>query len=223
MPLISVAWRTPLIWTCALAAAVFAALAATLGTGGSTSFDEWMFDELGAHVGAGAALTLLGFSTPALSVTLLALVVLFAVLLRRWDVAALAALGPGITVLLTREVLKPLLGRELIVELNGVEYSAIGSFPSGHESAVASASLVLAIIAGRLPLSRRARTVFLSVLAVWILVAGAGLVRNYYHYATDAVGAIVLAAAVVPATALAIDALAAARRRSHMRDEIMQR
>src|SRR4051794_39568832 len=116
MPLIGAAWRTPLICVCAFATAVFAAMAATLGVGASTSFDGWMFDELLAHVSNGAAVILLGFSTPALSIALLALVAVFAALLRRWEVAALAAIGPGITVLLTREVFKPSLGRELIVD-----------------------------------------------------------------------------------------------------------
>ena len=219
MPLISAAWRTPLMWGCAVAAAVFAVLAGTLGTGGSTSFDAWMFDELMAHVGNGAAATLLAFSTPALSVAVLALVAVFAALLRRWDVAVLAALGPGVTVLLTREVLKPLLGRELTVPWFSA--TATGSFPSGHESAVASAALVLALIACRLPVSRRVRAGCLAALAVWTVVAAVGLVRNLYHYATDTIGAICLAAAVVPATALLIDSVTAAIQR-RARDQVLQ-
>jgi undecaprenyl-diphosphatase len=217
MLLISPAWRAPLMCVCAVGAAAFAALAATLGVGGSTSFDAWMFREMYARVGSGGAATLLDISTPAISIALLALVAVVAALLRRWEVVALAAVGPGITVLLTREVFKPMLGREFVVDgfsaLDG--FSTTGSFPSGHESAVASASLVLAIVVGRLPLGRRARAAVFTVLVAWIVVAALGLVRNFYHYATDTIGAICLAAAVVPATALAIDAItrrSAARR-----------
>jgi hypothetical protein len=208
------------MWICAIAAAGFAALAGTLGTGGSTSFDAWMFRELYAHVGTTGAAALLDFSTPGVSIGLTALVAVFAALLRRWDVAALAVIGPGVTVLLTHSLFKPALGREFVIGT----FSATGSFPSGHESAVASTALVLAIIACRLPMSRRARAAVLAVLAVWTVVAALGLVRNLYHYTTDTIGAICLAAAVVPATALAIDsATAALTRRAAANRELVPR
>jgi undecaprenyl-diphosphatase len=200
------------MWMCAVVGASFAVLAATLGVGASTSFDNWMFRELYAHLGTGWAEALLDVSAPAVSITVLAVVAVVAALLRRWDVAVLAAVGPGGTVLLAEVVFKPLLGREMVVpEIS--DFRLRGSFPSGHEAAVMSAALVLAIIVCRLPLSRGGRAGVLTGLAVWTVAAALGVVRNFYHYATDTIGAIFLAAAIVPATALAIDSAGAALRR----------
>lgn len=204
-PLIRPAWRAPLMVVAAAAAAGFAALAVTVAGGASTSFDTWMFRELYAHVGDGATATLLALSWPGISIGLMALVAVFAVWLRRWDVAVLAVLAPGLTMLLTEVVFKPLLDRQFVID----ESTLSGVFPSGHESAVASCSLVLVIVAYQLPMGRRLRTGVLAALGVWTVVAALGLVRNFWHYATDTIGAICLSGAVVLAVALVIDSRSA--------------
>jgi hypothetical protein len=73
-------------------------------------------------------------------------------------------------------------------------------------------------------MSGRARAAVVAVLAVWVVLAAAGLVRNAFHYATDTVGALLLCTAVVPAVALAIDAVSAAiNRRASARRELLAR
>lgn len=218
--LISASWRAPLMWVGGAAAAGFAALAVALQHARATGFDIWAFRQLYEHIGVVGADALLVFSLPVLSIGLMAIVVLYAARRRRWDVAALAVVGPGAAVLLAEAVFKPLLGRELVIG----DYHGIGSFPSGHESLVVSAALTLLIVSYQLPVSRRARVGLVAVLVAWILLAAAGLVRNLYHYATDTVGAMLLCAAVVPAVALAIDAVGAAiARRAAARRDVLVR
>jgi hypothetical protein len=43
------------------------------------------------------------------------------------------------------------------------------------------------------------------VLAVWVLVAALGLIRNLWHYATDTIGSMLLSVTIVSTLALAID------------------
>jgi hypothetical protein len=198
--LITDTWRRPLAWASVVAGLLVVALAVAVH-GSTTSFDTWMFRELYTHIGTGAAIALLDFSAPGLSIGLLCIVVVFAALLRRWDVAALAAIGPAVAIVLTKLVLKPLIGRPLVIG----EFSVRGVFPSGHETAVASTAFVLLIVACQLPMRPRARGVVAAVLAVWMLLAALGLVRNFWHYATDTIGAVCLSAAVVVGMALAID------------------
>jgi undecaprenyl-diphosphatase len=212
-PLIADTWRTPV----AAAAAVAGALAAVLAVfvhRASTTFDDWMFRELYHHIGTSGALALLELSTPALSMGILGLVVVFAALLRQWNFAVLAAAGPALAVGLAKFVLKPLIGRtfngEVLRPLADPsvalgQFSLHGVFPSGHETAVASTALVLLIVVCRLPLRGGARSVLIALLAVWTLLAAIGLVRNFWHYATDTIGALCVSVAVIGTAALVID------------------
>lgn len=213
--MISPAWRTRAALICAVALAGFAALAALVAGGRSTSFDTWMFGELYADIGNGTAAVLLSISTPALSIGICALVALFAALLRRFDLTALAVVGPTLTVVLTKFVLKPLLGRQygsnevaepvLGHQLFDERFELSGVFPSGHESAVAATACLLVVVAFQLPLTRRWRAALLTLIAAWTLLAAVGLVRNFWHYATDTIGAMLLATTVVLGVALTID------------------
>ncbi len=216
--LISDAWRRPLAWASAVAGLLFAALALVVFRSASTSLDTWMFRELYLHVGDGSANVLLEFATPAMSLVLLAVVAGTAALLRRWDLAALAVLGPGVTVFLAEVVLKPLIGRYSVLFYFGI--TERGSFPSGHEAVVASTACVLLIATSQLPIRRRARGVIVAVLATWTLVAAIALVRAFYHYATDTVGAICLAIGVVSCAALLIDRYAGAVLRRPRRESL---
>jgi membrane-associated phospholipid phosphatase len=200
-PLIAQRWRRPSIVASAVAAAGVLALAVTVAGRRSTSFDTWVFVHAYRHIGDGAASTLLSFSTPAISISLCAFVAIGSALVRRWDLAALAVLGPSITVLLTREVLKPIIGRALVIGTFHVR----GVFPSGHEAAVASTACVLLIVSGQIQLRRRSRVIVFVVLAVWVLVAALGLIRNLWHYATDTIGSMLLSVTIVSTLALAID------------------
>lgn len=213
--LITDTWRKPVAWASALAVVLAAALAAVVH-GSSTAFDSWMFRELYHHIGTNGALSLLDLSSPALPLGILAIVAVSAALLRRWDVVALAVTGPGLAVGLTKYVLKPLISRPLsqdtVAQLFGIHlttggFTVDGVFPSGHETAVASTALVLLVVAGQLPLRARGRTVVVTVLGLWTLLAAVGLVRNFWHYATDTIGAICISVAVIGTVALVIDRL----------------
>jgi len=214
-PLVTPAWRTRAVFVCVIALIAFALLAALVAGSHSTGFDDWMFRELYRHTGDSFAEATLGFSQPALPIAICALIVIAAAFARRWNIAVLASVGPGLTVLLTKYVLKPLLGRvfssddlfkALVGRVPNVDtYTVTGTFPSGHESAVASTACVLAILCLRAPATRRVRIVLLALIATWTLIAAIGLVRNFWHYATDTVGAMLLAIAVVVGTALLID------------------
>jgi membrane-associated phospholipid phosphatase len=202
--LIADAWRTPLAVVSAAAVALLAVLGVLVHRS-STSFDTWMFRELYNHIGAGAASALLDLSTPALSIGLLGIVVVFAALFRHWNLAVLAALGPAVAVVITKYVLKPHIGRRLTFGT----FSVRGVFPSGHETAVSATAIVLLVVACQVPMRRRTRGVIVAVLAVWTTLAAVGLVRNFWHYATDTIGALCVSVAVVPALALLIDRYAA--------------
>lgn len=218
--LVAPSWRARAGWAGAFAALAFAALSALVAGGRSTAFDSWAFRALYDHIGYDAATALLIFSLPALSIASCAAVAVLAALSRRWDLAALAVLGPAITVVLTKWVLKPLLGRDLYVSdffspgtlpgLKGELPSAHGVFPSGHEAAVASTAWVLVIVLFQLSLARRWRAGLLGVVAVWTALAAIGLARNLWHYLTDTVGSIFLATVVVLGLALLIDRYGAA-------------
>jgi undecaprenyl-diphosphatase len=214
-PLISPAWRTRAVCACVVALIGFVVLAAVVAGGHSTSFDDWTFRQLFEHTGNAFATLTLAASSATLSIAICGLVVVAAARARRWDVAVLAASGPGATVLLTRYVFKPLVGRVLATDdvyhalrglvPSGDSYTVTGAFPSGHESAVASTACVLVILCCHARMSRRLRALLILLIAAWALVAAIGLVRNFWHYATDTLGAIFLAVAVVVGVALSLD------------------
>jgi len=199
---------------CVAAAIGFATLAGWLADRGLTALDTWIFERLYDWIPTGVGSQLLGLSTPALPITICAGVAVIGACARRWDVATLAVVAPTLTVLLTKIVFKPLLARTLgtddLVPILGSlpstnSFTVTGAFPSGHESAVASAAFVLVIVAFQAPLPRRVRAIALTVIAVWAVLAAVGLVRNFWHYGTDTIGAMLLAVTVVFGLAMLLD------------------
>lgn len=213
--LISPAWRRRALAVWIIALLGFTLLAVLVAGDHSTAFDDWLFRELYEHTGNGFAQATLGLSEPVVSISICAVVAVRAALVRRWDVVALVSLGPGGTVLLAKFVFKPLLGRafaasDIYQALLGHpppfdNFTLTGVFPSGHESAVASTACVLVILCSRATLSRRVRSVLFTVIGVWTLVAAVGLVRNFWHYPTDTLGAICLSVVVVVGLAFLLD------------------
>jgi membrane-associated phospholipid phosphatase len=175
---------------------------------GTTGFDRWVARTATEHIGAGGARFLLDVSEPLLTLGIILLVAGAAAVARRWDLLIVAAIGPATAVVLTEYVLKDLVSRYL--DVPGLpsqflldEYG--GAFPSGHETGVASAALLLLVALGLLRLARAARVLIVGLLVVWILLAALGLVRNGYHYATDTIGAVAVSVATVLTVALATD------------------
>lgn len=198
-PLVAPRWRPLALATAVFGVLVVAVLAAVTFHSKATRFDAWALRNSADHIGDAVAHRLLDISSPALDVVVVALIVLAALVTRRWHVAAFAVVAPVLAVIMTELVLKPLIARPIGVP------TIIGSFPSGHETGVASTALVVAIAAGQLRLHRWARVLLGVVLVLWAAAAATGLVRNLYHYATDTFGGIGVALAVVPSVALSLN------------------
>lgn len=211
-PLIADRWRRPVAAAVLVGVAVVLALAGLVYHGRSTSFDNWIFRKLYTNLGRTSAHVLLDLSTPTISIVLLVVVAAVAVRVRRWELAALAVVGPLIAVFLTEFVLKPIVGRALHpAAINaGLPLSIRSVYPSGHEGTVASTAFVLIIAATHVRLRPSARAAFVAACLAWLLAAAVGLIRNYWHYPTDVIGAICLSTACVGSTALFIDRYGAA-------------
>jgi membrane-associated phospholipid phosphatase len=113
---------------------------------------------------------------------------------------ALALVAPAISMIFTSLVLKPIVGRTRGHEL---------SFPSGHTTAVAALAVTAVILVLGTPgLAPTRRRVVSTALGALVVVVGVCLVGRDYHYATDVVGAVGVVLALVPPTALVVDAFA---------------
>lgn len=209
--LIAPRWRPVALVAALISLAVAVGLSVLSYHHGTTPFDNWAVRVTFHHIGPHGGLTLLKISNPLISFGVLFVVAAAAAVLRRWDLVVLAAVGPAVAVLVTEEVLKPIVARFMslhdltggaVPDLYGVY---VGAFPSGHETGVASAAAVVLIAAGQFRLHAAARLAVLDLLALWMLLAAIGLVRNLYHFATDTIGAVGVSLAVVLGTALLID------------------
>jgi undecaprenyl-diphosphatase len=116
--------------------------------------------------------------------------------------ALLAVAGPPVAVGFTDLVLKPAIGRRLGDGL---------AFPSGHTTAAVSVALVVVVVLlgpsrPRWPAAMRWSASALAVACAGVVAVA--LVGSGYHYATDTLGGLCVAAALVPAVAWVIDAVA---------------
>jgi membrane-associated phospholipid phosphatase len=148
------------------------------------------------------ATRLLGvLSEPLVIYSVIVTLVGFALWRRRWEVAALAVLAPGLCVALT-EVFKPLVDRM---------HAGYLSYPSGHTvSSVSAYTVALLVVTAEWNGLRR-----LLAWVVWALVVlgvTAGLVAMNYHYPTDTIGGVGVALGVVLPAAILADTLGSRRR-----------
>jgi undecaprenyl-diphosphatase len=162
--------------------------------------DDWLFTVLGRD-----RLSLYGLLHVAdlpVVVTVLAVVAVTAVLRRRFDVAALAAIGPLATILTTEYVLKPLVGRR---------YDKVLSYPSGHTVGTVSECATLGVIllgaAGLTLALRVALGVLLAAVCGIVMLA---LIVDGFHYFTDTVAGLFLSVGVVTLVALGIETVTGA-------------
>ncbi len=211
-PLIAGRWRGPVVAGVTVGLAVVIALGAVVYQGRSTSFDDWAFRRSYDHIGWHTAHVLLHLSSPTASIIVLVVLVALAAWQRWWNVAALAVCGPLAVIAAIELVLKPIVGRALHpAAVNaGLPLSIRSVYPSGHEGTVAATAFVLMIVVCRLPLRRPLRIAAVTVLVAWIVASAVGLVRNFWHYPTDTIGAVGLAAAGIGLVALGIDRYGAA-------------
>jgi undecaprenyl-diphosphatase len=206
-PLIAGRWRGPVVAAAAIGLAVVVALGAVVYQGRSTSFDNWVFRRSYDHIGASTAHFLLDLSVPTGSIVVLAVLVVLAAWQRWWNVAALAVLGPLAVLAAIELVFKPIVGRALhpAAVNDGLPLSIRSVYPSGHEGTVAATAFVLMVVVCRLPVRPPLRAAALTLLAAWMVASAVGLVRNFWHYPTDTIGAVGLAAAGIGLVALGID------------------
>lgn len=149
------------------------------------------------------ARVLTGPTHPIVVYPVIALVIGVCVFARWWERAALAVAGPGLCVLLTELVFKPLVGRT---------DNDVLSYPSGHTVSAVSVYVVAALV---LTVEWRAsvRWAALGLLVLVWLVFTVGLVGMDYHYFTDAIGGFLVAWGVVAPLALAADSVSARQAR----------
>lgn len=168
----------------------------------STHVDSVVLRWLHPRVTGFAARAALDAGTPLVSLVLLALVFVVALRARLHRLAVVAVVAPAVASGLTEFVLKPWVGRPYGAGRSPQVLISL-AYPSGHESLVASTAFVLLLVVCRLRVAWRVPGVLVP--AAWTLFAGIGLVVNFWHYATDVLGAIGLSAAVVLGTALVAD------------------
>lgn len=157
--------------------------------------DDWLFMVFGRY--RVFLYKLLQVADLPVVVTVLAIVLVAALLRGRPDIAALAAIGPGAAIGLTEGVLKPLVNRR---------YNFFLSYPSGHTVGTVSAAAVLGVLllgaAGLTLALRVALGVLLLALCGTVVLA---LIVDDFHYFTDTVAGTFLSVGVVVLAALVVD------------------
>src|SRR3954452_15939287 len=114
-PLVSARWRPATLVAILSAVMLTAWLCVVMHDATSTAFDDWVLRKLVAGLGAGTARLLLDLSRPGLSLGIVVLVGLGAALARHWPLVLLSAAGPGLALVITEYVLKPAVGRYVIL------------------------------------------------------------------------------------------------------------
>jgi undecaprenyl-diphosphatase len=190
--------RTPVALLAALAAVAFAVLAVRYhGVSTAGGFDRWVDAVVPAPAGS-ARHRLIGVvdAVPPLAGAAVVAAVLVPLRRRRWAPAAVAALGPALTWVLT-EAGKQVVDRTL--------HGAV-SLPSGHTSGATSAALVVVLVAVRRA-GRPLRAAALGLGAVLLVALGVALlmVAVRFHYPTDTVAGCCLSLATCLGVALAAD------------------
>ncbi len=168
---------------------------------------RWLLE----HTGTGAQQAMLALTEPVLTVGGCAVVGLGALIVRRFDVLALAVIGPLGGLFLESHVLKPWINRlyGLVEELTQGRIKAGYAFPSGHETGLTSLTTLLVIVLLTSGASRRWKAALTAIAALWTFVGALGLVRSGYHYFTDTLGGIALAVGLMLTVALVVDVVAA--------------
>jgi membrane-associated phospholipid phosphatase len=207
--------RPPLVpWPRAAAGAAVGAVAAFLvlgilvwhddhGLGVDNVFNRWVHRTFDVYT----RYDMVQLTDVSAIITASAVIAGFALLARRLDVVILAITAPLLATGLTEYVFKPVFARKvpLVARLTGIEAEA---YPSGHETAVSSVLVLLGLLLLRARLAIVVKVAGVLVLGAYYVVTVFGLVGQYYHYLTDTIGALAVAAAVVLGGALALDRVA---------------
>ena len=208
-PLLSDAARLPAAVLVAACAVSTALLAAGLGHERHTdrvdaALDAWVRAGLAGHPKLLEALAWLG-DLPAIA-GMTAVLILACLLWRRYRGAALLAISIQAAAVITERLLKPLAGRTLLGFL---------SFPSGHATGTFALATAITVLLAGAPGVRRAVRLAAAVIAFAVAsTVAAAMIALGFHYFTDAVAGAAVGSGTVLATALVIDLLMLAWRRS---------
>ena len=182
-----------------------------------TSFDDTVDRWLHTH-GQPFWKTLIHLTDPWLVVTVYVVLIAWALWRRRREVVALAVLTPIVTVESVEHVLKPIVHRTLYLPAadTPVVKAIFGghiplAYPSGHESGIGSLLAVGGLLVLTSAWTLRGKLVAVALVVLLALIASVSLVGRYYHYATDTIGSMFYAVAVVLVVGLAVDAVLARR------------
>ncbi len=199
-------WPRTALALIAASVAVVAALGALLhdATGGNW-FDNAVLRVIGDVVPDWVQGLALHLTDPPLVLGLLVSTAVVGLLVRRWDVAVLAVLAPAVSVLLTEEVLKPLVHRSNVIVTEGLGQSDALAYPSGHETGLASLVCVLGVILLSSGVRSSRKKWWTALLALALIAGAVGLVGHFYHYATDTIGSVGVVLAVTLGAGLLID------------------
>lgn len=206
--LVAARYVRPAWFIAAVAFAVLVAMGVWLHGRRATPFDVWWSTKLFWHVDGTATRVLVDMSLPVISVLVPAVVLVAALFMRRWNLAALVVVLPVLATVLAEQVGKPLVHRLL---------GSASSFPSGHETGISCAAFVLCLAVAQLSVHLVVRLAVWVFSLAWVLAAAAGLVRGGYHYATDVIGAMALTVCLGLTLTLLVDQVssrARARRRA---------
>jgi membrane-associated phospholipid phosphatase len=137
---------------------------------------------------------------------LTAVLVLVCLLRRRYRGAALLAISIPAAAVITERLLKPLVGRTALGFL---------SFPSGHATGAFALATAITVLLTGAPGVPRAVRLAAAVIAYGVAAAvAAAMIALGFHYFTDAIGGAAVGTRTVLATALVIDLVMLAWRRS---------
>ena len=208
-PLLSDAARLPAAAIVAACAVITALLGAWLGHGAHTDRVDTVIDARVKAILPGNVKLLERLAWPGglrATIGITAVLVLVCVLRRRYRGAALAAISILAAAVITERLLKPLVGRTALGFL---------SFPSGHATGTfALATAITVLLAGASGVPRAVRLAA-EVIAFGVAAAvSAAMIALGFHYFTDTVAGAAVGIGTVLATALVIDLVMLAWRRS---------
>jgi undecaprenyl-diphosphatase len=177
---------------------------------GSNAADNWMGYRTLDLFSHRTLVDLLNLTTPRWVIRLDVAVFGLLLVLRRFGLAAVAAIGPGAAFVLTEWVVKPVVHRTYAspIVINGRE---VYLYPSGHETGIACLTAVLVLALYALTSSRLVLAVAALAAGVLDFLAAAALVGNGFHFATDTIAAVCVSLACVLGAGLGVDALVARR------------
>jgi membrane-associated phospholipid phosphatase len=193
------------VLACATVVAVLGALFA--GQSRPDRFDaavgRWLRSTIGTH--PAPLHVLANFGEPLLVTALTVVLVLAALVVRRWRGAVLAAVAVPLAAALTELALKPLFGRTIGGAL---------SFPSGHATsdfALATVAAILFAAPARPRIPPFARRLLLLGAFLFAAAVAVAMVGLWYHYFTDIIGGAAVGSGTVILTALVLTALPRSR------------